>query len=60
MPLKTLQYIMGHADIATTMRYYVAMTDDALLEAGRFMARQSSPGTDPPSTAAKIVKISGR
>ena len=61
MPMKTLQYIMGHADIATTMRYYVAMTDDALLEAGRFMAGQSSPATDPPaSSAARIVKISGR
>ena len=59
MPLKSLQYIMGHADIATTMRYYVAVTDDALTEAGRIMAGKTSKDKLPPARSkAKIIMLS--
>lgn len=47
MPLKTLQYIMGHADIRTTMRYYVAVTDNAKKEAASIMDCLFGPNLDP-------------
>lgn len=37
--LKTLQYLMGHADIQTTMKYYVAVTDETLANAASVMAQ---------------------
>lgn len=38
MPLKTLQYLMGHSDVTVTMRYYVGVTEDTKEEAARIMA----------------------
>lgn len=37
MPLKTLQYIMGHEDVSTTMQYYTEVTPKMLEDAVDFM-----------------------
>jgi integrase len=34
MDPKTLQYILGHADISTTLKYYIGITD-SMMEGGR-------------------------
>ena len=39
MPLKTLQYIMGHSDISITMKYYVGITDAMLDQAAEIMEK---------------------
>lgn len=36
---KTLQYLMGHADIQTTMKYYVEVTEETLTTAATTMAK---------------------
>ena len=35
---KTLQYIMGHSDISTTLRYYVGITDEMMEDAKQIMS----------------------
>ncbi len=35
---KTLQYIMGHADISTTLRYYVGVTNEIMEDAKKVMS----------------------
>lgn len=37
MPPKTLQALLGHADISTSLRYYVAVTDKMLDQAKKIM-----------------------
>lgn len=42
MPMKTLQYVMGHAEISTTMKYYIAVTDQTLIDACKIMTGECS------------------
>lgn len=46
LPLKTLQYLMRHSDIQTTMKYYVEVTDDAMKTAASEMQKIFSVQSD--------------
>jgi len=46
LPLKTLQYLMGHSDIQTTMKYYVEVTEDAMKTAASEMQKIFSAQSD--------------
>jgi integrase len=48
-PVTDVQHWMGHADLATTMRYvhYVPQHDNAARLTAAFTAESASPGSDP-------------
>ncbi len=43
MPIKTLQAIMGHSNVQTTMHYYVEATDQMILSGKDFMDQLLTP-----------------
>lgn len=59
MPMKTLQYVMGHSEISTTMKYYIAVTDQTLIDACAIMSGQcSTKCSTKPEKLSKITMLS--